>query len=460
MLSKSLIESVLTAALAGGGDLSELFFEDTRRNSLEYRDSKVQTVLSGRDYGAGIRVLNGLNYVYAYTADVSEAGLMAAARAAATAVGQQRKMREVRNLTLAPRRDLQPALILPGASHAQERVSLARAAHDAATAYSPEIVQATASLAEVCLDVIIANSDGVYVEDSRHRARFMINAAAAKGDEMQTGYQAPGRGAGFEFFRSLDVDALAKSAAETAVTMLHAPFAPAGTMPVVVGNGFGGVIFHEACGHSLESIRTGKNQSEFSGKMGQKVANSKVTAIDDGSLMGYWGSCGYDDEGTPTQRNILIDKGILTGNLVDTLGSRRMGLAKTGSGRRQSYRFAPVSRMNNTFIAPGNDTGLIETIGYGLYAKQMGGGSVDTLTGEFNFAVLEGYLIKNGKIDSPVRGATLIGKGSEIIQRIDMVSGDLAHSEGMCGAESGSIPTCVGQPMIRVSSILVGGREA
>ncbi|MBE5781618.1 MAG: TldD/PmbA family protein, partial [Clostridiales bacterium] len=320
MIQKALLESVLDAALMGGGDLSEIFFEDTRCSSLEYRDGKVQTVISGRDHGAGIRVLNGLNYVYAYTADTTEKGLMAAARAAATAMGLQKKSAEPKDLILRPRRDLQPAAILPGAEHAKVRAELAKAAHDAARAYSAEIVQATSSVMDVCQNVIIANSDGVYVEDSRNRARFMINAAAAKDGEMQTGYRAPGKGAGFEFFSTLDVEALAKDAANSAITMLHAPFAPAGTMPVVVGNGFGGVIFHEACGHSLESIRTGKNQSEFSGKMGQKVANSKVTAIDDGSLPGYWGSCGYDDEGTPTQKNVLIKDGVLTGNLVDLLG--------------------------------------------------------------------------------------------------------------------------------------------
>ena len=242
--------------------------------------------------------------------------------------------------------------------------------------------------------------------------------------------------------------------------MAGAGYCPAGVMPVAIGNGFGGVIFHEACGHSLEASSVAYGNSQFCGKLGQKIAHEKVTAIDDGTIPGDWGSINIDDEGTPAQRKVLIENGVLKSYMIDKFNGRRMGMASTGSARRQSFSYVPTSRMTNTFIAPGadRDEDIIASIEYGLYAKSMGGGSVNPVTGEFNFAVSEGYLIRNGKICEPVRGASLVGKGSEIIQRIDMVGAELKCGQGMCGSSSGSIPTNVGQPLIRVSSITVGGR--
>lgn len=265
---------------------------------------------------------------------------------------------------------------------------------------------------------------------------------------------------GFELFDTIDVEELGKEAAKTAVTMLNAKNCPSGKMPVVIDNGFGGVIFHEACGHGLEATAVARNASVFAGKLGQKIASDVVTAIDDGTIPNGWGSGNIDDEGNFCQRNVLIENGVLKSYLIDKLNGIKMGMNSTGSGRRESYRFAPTSRMTNTFIASGKSTPeeIISNTEYGLYAKQMGGGSVDPATGSFNFAVLEGYIIRNGKICEPVRGATLIGKGSEILTKIDMVGNNLSRAQGMCGSISGSIPTDVGQPMIRVSEITVGGR--
>ena len=243
--------------------------------------------------------------------------------------------------------------------------------------------------------------------------------------------------------------------------MLHADKCPAGVMPVIIDNGFGGVIFHEACGHSLEATQVALGNSEFCGKLGQQIASPIVTAIDDGTMPNEWGSINIDDEGTPTTRLVLIENGILKNYMIDRLNGRRMGMPSTGSARRQDYTFAPTSRMRNTFIAPGNDENdeIIATAGDALYAKKMGGGSVNPATGEFNFAVMEGYLIRGGKIDRPVRGATLVGKGSEILKKIDRVGKDMKMGQGMCGSMSGSVPTNVGQPMIRVTSLTVGGRK-
>lgn len=242
--------------------------------------------------------------------------------------------------------------------------------------------------------------------------------------------------------------------------MLHAPECPAGRIPAVIDGGFGGVIFHEACGHSLEATSVARGNSVFSGKIGEKIAADCVSAVDDGTLAGEWGTLSVDDEGTPTRRNLLIENGILRGYLIDRLGGRIMGMPVTGSSRRQNYMLAPTSRMTNTFICPGTDDEeeMIRQMDRGLYAKRMGGGSVNPVTGEFNFAVSEGYFVRDGRIHCPVRGATLIGKGSEILKKIDRVGRRMWMGQGMCGSLSGSIPTNVGQPRIRVSEITVGGK--
>ena len=300
----------------------------------------------------------------------------------------------------------------------------------------------------------------IWGEENRTRSRFTIEAVASSATEKQSGHLGPGGSEGYELFDRINVEDTAREAARIAVTMLGAKPCPAGKIPVVIDNGFGGVIFHEACGHGLEATAVARNASVFAGRLGQQIASPLVTALDDGTIPNGWGSAEMDDEGTPTAKNILIENGILRSYLVDRLNSRRMHTAITGSSRRQDYRFAPTSRMTNTFIANGKSTPeeIIANTEFGLYAKQMGGGSVDPATGSFNFAVLEGYMIRNGRIAEPVRGATLIGKGAEVLRDIDMVGNNLKRAQGMCGSKSGSIPTDVGQPMIRVSSMTVGGR--
>lgn len=459
MIPKQTVQKVLQAALDAGADFAELYYENTERNSLQYRDGKVETMLSGLDAGAGLRVFSGTNSAYAYTCDISAQALMNAALSAAQALKANAK-EHCKDFVIAPPRPIQQAVLRPREVDAARRVKVAQQAYQAARDVSAEIVQTQVAVFDVLSRVLVANSNGVWAEDERARARLAVSTVASANGEIQTGFEGPGAGRGFEFFSDLDIDGTAQQAAQTALTMLHAPYAPAGKMTVAVGGGFGGVIFHEACGHSLEATAVAKGNSEFAGRLGEKIASEKVTAVDDGTLQSAWGSIGYDDEGHPSQRNVLIENGILKGYLIDHMGSRRMGMPSTGSGRRQNYRFAPTSRMTNTFIADGNDENVIASMVSGLYAKKMGGGSVNPLTGEFNFAVQEGYLVKNGQIDKPVRGATLIGKGSEVLQKIDAVEKGVWMGEGMCGSVSGSVPTCVGEPLIRVSEILVGGREA
>jgi TldD protein len=287
-----------------------------------------------------------------------------------------------------------------------------------------------------------------------------VNVVAAEGSERTSAHEAPGSLGGYEYIESLPVENLSASCAERALRMLSAPYIKGGQMPVVMGNAFGGVIFHEACGHPLEAEAVRRQASPFCGKLGEQIARPVLTAIDDGTLSGVWGSLAMDDEGTPTQKTILIENGILKNFLSDRVGAMELSLPLTGSARRESYKFAPVSRMRNTFIAPGDSSPqeIIASVDNGLYAAKMAGGSVNPATGEFNFAVEEGYEIKNGKLAEAVRGATLIGLGHEVLQKISMVGNDLELAAGVCGASSGHIPVTVGQPSIKVDSILVGGR--
>lgn len=355
---------------------------------------------------------------------------------------------------------IHPILYYPKDVQYERKISILKNAYSGAKNYNSDISQVISSYSDKEQNILIANTDGLYVEDKRIRTRLGVSAVASKENENQTGFQGPGRHMGIEMFETIDAEAAGIEAARIAHTMLHAKNCPAGNMTVAIDNGFGGVIFHEACGHALEATAVAKGNSVFAGKLGQKIASSKVTAIDDGTIPNAWGSLNIDDEGNKTQKNVLIENGILKGYMIDKLNGRRMNMEPTGSSRRQSYKYQPTSRMTNTYIAAGTDKpeDIIKSIDNGLYAKKLGGGSVNPVTGEFNFSVQEGYLVKNGAIQEPVRGASLIGKGSDVLMEIDMVGDNLELAQGVCGSSSGSIPTNVGQPMIRVKNITVGGR--
>ena len=460
MISRKLCERVLAAAASTGADYAELFAEKTFNRSVNMLDDKVQTVGDNVVAGVGIRVFKGLRSVAASTVDTSEEGLIRCALQAAQALGEGKA--EI-SIVLKERRfgDIHPIKLVPGSESLSRKTDILKSAYFAARTADDAIVQVDASLLDVDHNILVANSDGIYAEDRQIRTRLYITAVADKGQGTQTGSTGPGARKGLEFFEE-DVDpaAAGKEAARQALVMAGAGYCPAGVMPVVIDNGFGGAIFHEACGHSLEASSVAYGVSQFAGKLGQQIANEKVSAVDDGTIPNAWGSINFDDEGTPSHRNVLIEKGILKGYMIDKYGGRRMGMAPTGNARRQNYSFVTTSRMTNTFILDGEDKNedIIASVEYGLYAKDMGGGSVNPATGGFNFAVKEGYMIRNGKVCEPVRGASLVGTGSEILMKIDMVGQNLRRAQGMCGSSSGSIPTDVGQPMIRVSSITVGGR--
>lgn len=460
MLNRTLAEDVLNAALANGSDFAELFCEDKHSTSLGMVAGRVETGISGRDYGVGIRVFSGVKSVYAYTNDTRRENLIRVAREAAAALNITING-EIRNLQGLNLTNAHPIRVFPEGRDKKFRADLMRLAYNAAKDHDPVIEQVSLRFLDEDQKVTIANSEGTFAQDRRVRTRMMIEAVAAKGSEKQSGFYGPGAHMGLEFYEKIDVREYAKEAARIAATMINADFCPSGQFPVIIDNEFGGVIFHEACGHSLEATSVAKKTSVFADKLGEQIASEIVSAYDDATIPNAWGSANIDDEGTPTQNTLLIEKGILKGYLIDKLNGRRMEMASTGSGRRQSYKFAPTSRMSNTFIAAGESTPeeIIANTEYGIYAKYMGGGSVNPATGDFNFAVKEGYIIKDGKIDRPVRGATLIGRGSEILKKIDMVGNNLALGQGMCGSASGSIPANVGQPMIRLAQITVGGRK-
>ena len=459
MISRETCLRVLQKAVSTGADYAEIFAENTINHNIFMIASKVDSIKDSVIAGAAVRVYKGLRSVMATTVDTSEAGLLRCAEKAAEALGQGSAEIEI---VLKERLfgDIHPVKIVPSAVSNREKVAVLKDAYFAAKDYDDSINQVTGTFLDVDHNILIANSEGLYTQDRQIRTRISIDAVADKGDGAQTGGFRPGRRMGMEMFDFIDPKEVGIRAAKQAVTMAGAGYCPAGVMPVAIDNGFGGVIFHEACGHSLEASSVAYGQSQFTGKMGQKIANEKVTAIDDGTIPGAWGSINIDDEGTPAQKNVLIENGILKSYMIDKFNGRRMGMASTGNARRQSYSYTTTSRMTNTYIAPGTDKNedIIASIEYGLYAKDMGGGSVNPVTGEFNFSVNEGYMIRNGKICEPVRGASLVGKGSEVIQNIDMVGTDLDMGQGMCGSSSGSVPTNVGQPLIRVSTITVGGR--
>ena len=455
-----LLRSTMTAALARGGDYCDLFIEDRDDTTIHFDDGKVSGITTGTTAGAGIRVIYGVNYVYLYAGNPTREVLARLAERAAEAVrcGQAGNLgplsvREARNI-------VRPT-IEPGSVAIAEKVALVERANQASRDHSPLIREVVVRYADDDQRVTIATSDGTVARDRRVHTRFVVQSIAERDGKKETGFYGPGRSMGWEFFDLIAPEAIAQESARIALVRLDADYAPQGKMPVVIDNEFGGVIFHEACGHPLEATSVANDASVFSGRFGEKIANEVVSAVDDGTIPGGWGSADYDDEANPTQRNQLITKGVLTSYMIDRLGSIKMGMPGTHSSRRESYKYAPTSRMTNTFIDRGSDSlnAMIGSIDRGLYCVKLGGGSVNPATTDFNFAVQEGYLITGGRIDRPVKGASLIGKGSEILLNIEMVGDNLdATGTGMCGSLSGSIPAAVGQPAIKVSGLVVGGR--
>jgi len=459
LIEEAILARTLGSALRHGGDFAEVFAEDRRTAGARLDDGKVEEFVSGRERGAGIRVVRGDTTGFAHTADLSEAGLLDAAEAAAAAArggggGARAVALERRDV----RRPHEIGILPETVEKARKAAVLERADH-AARAVDGSVRQVSASYADSRRRVLIANSDGLLVEDDRVRTRFAVNCVAVGDTGMQTGTEAPGRTMGFEIFDEIDPEEVARVAANRALTMLRARPAPSGKLPVVLRRGAGGVLFHEACGHGLEADLVEKDASVFRGRVGEQVASPLVTLIDDGTYAREWGTYAIDDEGAPAQRNVLIDHGVLTDYMWDLVRARKSGRASTGNGRRETYQHLPMVRMTNTFLLAGDDDpdDIIRDTSTGLYCVALGGGQVDTATGDFVFGITEAYMIEDGEITDPVRAAQLIGNGPDTLRLVDAVGNDFDTWAGTCGKSGQGVPVSSGQPTLRVAELTVGG---
>ncbi len=461
MLDVGVIRSTLSEALAGGGDLAELFVEDRSSTALRLEGSQIEDVASGRDAGAGIRLISGERSSYAYTNLLTEEGLRGAATAARAAMRSGTTVQPIDLRRVEPA-TTNPVRLPPEEVDAAEKVAALRAADEAARATGSEVRQVVASYMDVRQRVLIASSDGRLAEDDRTRVRFAVQVIASRDGQIMTGFEAPGHSAGFELLEERPAPELGASAAAKAVRLLEAKPYPAGEFPVVLAPGSGGVLIHEACGHGLEADTLVKEASVYANRNGERFGKEIVTIVDDGSDAGAWGSFGVDDEGTPSQRTVLFDQGVLVGHMSDRRSAQKIGHPPTGNGRRQSYAHMPIVRMTNTYLLPGPDTAdeIIGSIQRGVYAATFAGGEVNPATGNFVFGMSEAYMIENGEITYPIRGANLIGNGPQVLGVIDAVAADFDRKEGVCGKDGQHAPVTNGMSTVLLGRMTVGGTEA
>lgn len=457
LLDRDVAERVLARALANGGRFAEVFAERRRGQTLAIDESRIESVQAGAEEGAGVRVVEGNTTYFAHVDGLDPADLERAAGEAAAALRAER--REPRPLQAQEATPL-PVERRPEEVSSERKAAMLRELDERARGKGPEIAQFTASYAEARRQVTVANSDGLFGGDDRTRVRIGAQAVARRDDTVETGAETLGAHRGFELLED-DPAQIAEQAAAKALTLLDAVPAPSGSMPVVVGGGFGGVLFHEMTGHGLEADHIQKGASVYTGKLGQRVAEPLLNAYDDGRLPGEWGSDAIDDEGHRTQKTQVIEDGRLTSYLYDHLTAEREGVESTGNGRRESFRHLPIPRMTNTYIAPGDATPgeMIAEVEHGFYAVSFGGGQVDPATGDFVFGVSEGYLIEGGKVTRPCRGATLIGNCLEALAAIDAVGNDFFMKTGICGKGGQKVPVGTGQGHVRVRAMTVGGTE-
>jgi TldD protein len=456
-MEKKELFKLLEAGLSHGADFCELFLEDASSWNLQARNGELQAVDLSNTYGVGVRLLQQTDEIYGFTNDLDFNSLLTFITDLGTGFSGGESTPE-------PLQDAQPThhiakiygdkIELTPVSRRLIRWSKQMKEAD------PAIVQAVCTLHHYVQKVLIVNSKGLYQDDLRIRTRLSYSATAKNEVTLQSVHESYGKSRGIEILDERNFDHAVLEIARRAVEMLSAQEVKSQEMTVVLNNGFGGVIFHEACGHPLEATAIAKNQSPFVNQIGQKIGSDLVTAYDDASIEGEWGYVNYDDEGHPGQRKLLIENGILQDYMVDYRNGITMQHQPNGASRRQSYKYSPTSRMSSTFIDNGESTPeeIIAATEYGLYAASLGGGSVNPATGEFNFTVDEGYMIENGQLTKRVRGAVLVGKGEEILHEIDMVGNNRTFGQGMCGSISGNVPTDVGQPTLRVRKMRVGGR--
>ncbi len=463
MIDQDVLERVLSAAVRTGAEFAEVYAEDKRSTSASLDDGRIEQVTSGRDRGAGIRVVRGETTGFAHTADLSERGLLAAATAAAAAASQGGPGTREIALTAQAGHRVGTVERYPDDVPKSAKVDILRRIDEAARSAGGAIVQVSAGYSDSRKRILVANTDGVLAGDEQVRAAVRMSVVATGDAGMQTGLQSMGRTSGFEMFDQFSAEDLARDAARQALTKLNARPAPSGALPVVIRHGSGGVLFHEACGHGLEADLVGKGGSVYKGKQGQLVASPLVTLVDDGTMAGEWGAIGIDDEGHISQYNVLIQDGVLTDYMWDYLRARKEGRRQSGNGRRQSYMHLPMVRMTNTYVLNGTEDpdDIVRATDYGVYVAKLGGGSVNTASGDFVFGMTEAYLIENGEITEPLRESNLIGNGPQVLRDVDLLGNDFAMGNpGTCGKDGQGVPVGDGQPTLRVKSLTIGGTAA
>ena len=461
MLDEGVIKKVLAAALTAGADLAEIFVEERASTAFRLEDSRVEDVSSGREIGAGVRVLHGDRATYAYTNVLTEPALLDAASAAGAA-GSASNGNAAIDLRRSEPSIKHPVEQPPAETPAADKAASLKVADDSARSAGAEVRQVIASYADIQQKVLIANSNGLLVEDDRTRVRFVVQVVAARDGQITTGFEAPGHSGGYELLDARPPAELAASAAEKAIKMLESKPSPAGEFPVVLAPGTGGVLIHEACGHGLEADTLVKDASVYANRQGERFGSPDVTIVDDATEVGSWGSFGVDDEGTPAQRTVLFDQGVLVGHLSDLRSAAKIGHPPTGNGRRQSYAHLPIVRMTNTNLLPGTaDTDeIIRSVDRGIYVATFAGGEVNPATGNFVFGMSEAYMIESGALAYPIRGANLIGNGPQVLGVIDAIGSDYDRKEGVCGKDGQHAPVTNGMATVLLGKMTVGGTEA
>lgn len=458
------VSKILQKALSRGGDLAELFFEDKDATRIIFEDGKIEKIEDGRDRGCGLRILFDGRSVYGYTTDLTQSSLenLAESLSAAVDSGQKKSLQSlewrVSNQKSSEIADYQIKKS-PRSVPMNEKIKTCQRADKKARSVLSEVRQVAVYWLDSYRKILTVNSDGLFAPDHKTYLQLVVDVVGEKDGRVESALESDGGYVGMEFFDEQSPESIAEEAAKRVKLLLDAKPAPSGTMPVVMAAEAGGTMIHEAVGHGLEADLACNGLSVYQNKVGQQVASPLVTVVDDGTMPQKRGSYAFDDEGTPSQKNILIENGILKGYMVDKISAMKFDLPATGNGRRESFRHKPIVRMTNTYIAPGKDdpASILRDTSWGVYVKSMGGGQVNTVTGDFVFAVTEGYLIRDGKLAEPIRGATLVGNGPKALSIIDRVGNDLGFSTGTCGKDGQGAPVTDAQPTLRIPELTVGG---
>lgn len=459
MLSTFDLDKIFKRALQNGGEFAELFLENTTAHQVFFEDKRLDRISSGIDSGIGMRIIYGDQSVYGYTTEMSEKGLLELAGTLSKVVAGRLGNDRVFALSKVPAGYQQTIQKHPAQVALKDKLAFVERGNAAAWKASPDIKQVTVGYVETLRKIEIVNSRGEHATDEKQYLTYYTELVGERNGQMQTSYEAQGGYTGLELFDEHSPEAIVAEAGRRLNILLSAKPAPAGTMPVVLAAEAGGTMVHEAVGHGLEADLACNGLSVYKEKLGKQVASPLVTIIDDGTMPYKRGSFGVDDEGRPSRRNTLIENGILKSYMADELSCSKFGIEGTGNGRRESYRHKPIVRMTNTYLAPGKDNpdNILKETKLGLYVKSMGGGQVNTVTGDFVFAVTEGYLIRNGQIAEPVKGATLTGNGPEVLTKVDRVGNDLGFAIGTCGKDGQRAPVTDAQPTLRIPEMIVGG---